>query len=118
VLPVSTPWLGDGIASACETATDLNMQPDISHFKSGLLANINADEVGRVLVENVDMTKPKQEQLLADSRREGREEGHDGQAGPWSRCGAGKLSLPLRRGALHMYLPVECVVRSEVKVRV
>jgi hypothetical protein len=99
--------------TAREARTYFNMQPNISHFKSGLLAHVNADEVGRILVENVDMAKPKQQQLLADGRREVRKEGHGSQAACESRCGVGKLSLPLRRGTFHMCCPVESAVQME-----
>jgi len=94
------------------------MQPNISHFESGLLAHIDADEIGRILVENVDMAEPKQEQLLADGRRQGREEGHGGQAGAWPRCGVGKMSLTLRRGALHMYCRSSALVTARARVGV
>jgi hypothetical protein len=52
------------------------MQPNIPDLQRGSLAHIDAHEVCRVLVENVDVPQPIQQELLADGARHGREEGH------------------------------------------
>lgn len=56
--------------------THLDVQPYIPDLQRGSLANVDAHKVGRVLVENIDMPEPIQQELLADGARHRREEGH------------------------------------------
>ena len=56
----------------------LNVQPDIPDLERGLLPDIHADKVGRVLVEYVNMPQPIQEELLANRARKTGEERHGG----------------------------------------
>lgn len=44
----------------------LNIQADISHLKCRALAHINTDKVGRILVEDVYVSKAIKEELFAD----------------------------------------------------
>lgn len=53
------------------------MQPDIPDLERSPFPYINADEVGRVFVEDVDLPQPVQQESLADRAREAREERHD-----------------------------------------
>jgi len=52
------------------------MQPNIPDLQRGSLAHIDAHEVDRVLVEDIDVSQPIQQELLADGAGHRREEGH------------------------------------------
>jgi hypothetical protein len=80
------------------------VQPDIADLERGPLPDIDAHKVGGVLVEDVDLPQPVQQQFLADRAREPREESHGG-----GRLVVGGVvavvwaveRLPLRREGLH-----------------
>ena len=57
------------------------MQPNIPNLERSFLANIDAHELGGVLVEDIDVSEPIQQELLADRARHCREEGHGGCSG-------------------------------------
>ena len=72
--------------SKAEACSHLNVQADIGDLERGLLAHIDAHKLGRVLVEDVDVSKTKQQQLLPHGGGEAREErGHGWVAMPWGR---------------------------------
>lgn len=56
--------------------THLDVQPNIPDLECCSLAHIDAHKLGRVLVENIDMPEPIQQELLADRTRHCRKEGH------------------------------------------
>ena len=64
--------------AACAHRTYLNVQSHVPDFECGSLSDIDAHKLGRVLVQNVYVAEPIQQELLADGARHGREEGHGG----------------------------------------
>jgi hypothetical protein len=52
------------------------MQPNIPNLERSPLSYVYADEVGRILIKDVNMPQSIQEELLADRARQSREEGH------------------------------------------
>lgn len=56
----------------------LDVQADIPNLEGGVLADVDIDELGGVLVEDVDMPQAEQQQLLPKGRGQTRErEDHD-----------------------------------------
>lgn len=62
------------------------MQPHVPDLERGPLANIDAYKLGGVLVEDVDVSEPIQQELLADRARHCREEGHGDCVGSRGAC--------------------------------
>lgn len=58
--------------------TYLDVQSNVPDLQRGSLAHVDAHKVGRVLVEDVDVSQPVQQELLADGARHRREESHGG----------------------------------------
>lgn len=60
----------------------LDVQANIADLEGRVLADVDVDELGRVLVEDVDMPQAEQQQFLRKGRRQTREaKGHGGM--PW-----------------------------------
>jgi hypothetical protein len=84
--------------AACAHFTYLNVQSHVPDFECGSLSDIDAHKLGRVLVQNVYVAEPIQQELLADGARHGREERHDGGFGgeaPVNWLQAGRTPTPV-----------------------
>lgn len=65
----------------------LNVQAHVLDLEGGLLADIDAHELGRVLVKDVDVAQTEQQQLLPDGGGKTREHESHGCGGVPGRVG-------------------------------